>query len=177
MPCGCSRSVPHTGPKGRFTVLFRSDWKHRLNPAFRCKTLTRNHRDLPAKPQKSELTSLKFLRGKISSKFTRHTELGAQLRVYNQGFHVSSWGLRVQKQLGSRGEAGTDTLRGCLKAGGILLTRSKKASINQIWKHKPAHVYPSFAAVTRIQPNDQIKADIKSNQCVNRCNAEWATAA
>lgn len=35
------------------------------------------------------------------------------------------------------------------------------------------HVYPRFAALTRIQPNHQIKADIKrSNQGVNRCNAE-----
>lgn len=71
------------------------------------------------------------------------------------------------KTAGGRGEVGTDTLRGWLKAGGILLTRSKRAIVNQIWKLKPALV-SQLCCPYQNSIEHQIKADIKrSNQCVN----------
>lgn len=143
VPCGCSISVWHKGSKGRFTVVVYSDWKHRLNLAFRYKTLIEITESSQQNQEKSDLTSLKFLRGKTKSfKTTRRTELDLKhsYQFIARGFHRSSWEQRAYKNnWGWEGEEGTDILRGSLKSEGIFLIRSKRASVVQIWKHKTGH--------------------------------------
>lgn len=95
VPCGCSISVWHKGPKGRLTVVVYSDQKHRLNLAFRYKTLIENTETSQQNQEKSDLTSLKLLRGKTkSSKTTGQTELGLECsyQFTARGCHIPSWG-------------------------------------------------------------------------------------
>ena len=95
VPRSCSISVWHKGPKGRLTVLLYSDQKHRLNLAFRYKTLIEITETSQQNQEKSDSTSLKFLRGKTkSSKTTGWTGFGLEssYQFIASGFHISSWG-------------------------------------------------------------------------------------